>query len=38
MKHDHDEDLFGDLILTVVAVFLFVLLVIGIGSLVWWLI
>jgi hypothetical protein len=36
--HDHDEDLFGDLILTAVAVFLFVLLVAGIGSFVWWLI
>ena len=38
MKHDPDEDLFGDLIVTVVAVFFFILLVIGIGSLVWWLI
>jgi hypothetical protein len=38
MKHDHDEDLFGDLILTAVAIFLFVLLVAGIGSFVWWLI
>jgi len=38
MKHDSDEDLFGDLILTAVAVFLFVLLVAGIGSFVWWLV
>jgi len=38
MKHNHDEDLFGDLVLTAVAVFLFTLLVIGIGSFVWWLI
>ena len=38
MKHDRDEDLFGDLILTTVAVFFFILLVIGIGSFVWWLI
>jgi len=38
MKHDSDEDLFGDLILTAVAVFLFTLLVAGIGGFVWWLI
>jgi hypothetical protein len=34
--YDHDRDLFGDLILTAVAVFFFILLVIGIGSFVWW--
>ena len=38
MNIKDDEDLFGDLILTAVAVFLFVLLVAGIGSFVWWLI
>jgi len=38
MNHDHDEDLLGDLIITVVAIFFFILLVIGIGSFVWWLI
>ena len=38
MNHDSDEDLFGDLILTAVFVFFFILLVAGIGSLVWWLI
>ena len=38
MKHDHYEDQFCDLILTAVAVFLFTLLVAGIGGFVWWLI
>jgi hypothetical protein len=37
MKHDSDEDLFGDLIVTVIAIFSFILLVIGIGLFVWWL-
>lgn len=37
MNHeDFDDDLFGDLILTAVAIFFFILLVIGIGLLVWW--
>ena len=36
MNHDSDEDLFGDLILTAVVVFFFILLVAGIGALVWW--
>jgi hypothetical protein len=34
---DSDSDLFGDLILTAVAIFFFILLVIGIGLFVWWL-
>jgi hypothetical protein len=37
MKHDFDEDLFGDLIITVISIFSFILLVIGIGLFVWWL-
>lgn len=38
MNHeDSDSDLFGDLIVTAVAIFFFILLVIGIGLLVWWL-
>jgi hypothetical protein len=38
MNHeDSDSDLFGDLILTAVAIFFFILLVIGIGLFVWWL-
>ena len=35
---DDDEDLFGDLILTAIAIFFFVLLVAGIGGFVWWMI
>ena len=34
---DHDFEMFGDLILLVIVMFLFVLFVAGIGGLVWWL-
>ena len=34
---DPDEDLFGDLVLLVIVMFLFVVFVAGIGGLVWWL-
>jgi flagellar basal body-associated protein FliL len=39
MKYDdHDFEMFGDLILLVIVMFLFVVFVAGIGGLVWWLI
>jgi hypothetical protein len=37
MKHEPDDlEMFGDLILLIIAMFFFVLFVIGIGALVWW--
>jgi hypothetical protein len=39
MKHDeHDFEMFGELILLVIVMFIFGLLVGGIGVFVWWLI
>lgn len=38
MKHEPDDlEMFGDLILLIIAMFFFVLFVVGIGALVWWL-